>query len=128
MAPSGHARRPRGPPQRMSVRLYPCFRAMLRAAIGVFFRQVEVVGLEHVPETGAVIFAGNHPNSLIDPVLIVTACGRIVRFAAKDVLFRSPLLRPLMNAIGAVPIARVADHPDAADASGRNQASLATRY
>jgi glycerol-3-phosphate O-acyltransferase/dihydroxyacetone phosphate acyltransferase len=123
-----------GKPQRMSVRLYTCFRAILRAAIGVFFRQVEVVGLEHVPETGAVIFAGNHPNSLIDPVLIVTACGRIVRFAAKDVLFRSPLLRPLMNAIGAVPIARRVDHVTdsgdaaaaAADLSTRNQASFDT--
>jgi hypothetical protein len=47
-----------------------------------------------VPKDGPVIFAGNHPNSLIDPVVIVVSCGRVVRFAAKDVLFRSRFLRP----------------------------------
>ncbi len=82
----------------------------LRLVVRVFFRQVEVVGLEHVPQDGAVIFAGNHPNSLIDPLLIITTCGRVVHFAAKDVLFRSRLFRPVLRALGAVPIARKTDH------------------
>jgi 1-acyl-sn-glycerol-3-phosphate acyltransferase len=110
----------------VSVRIYGWLRAFLRLVIGVFFRQVEVVGLEHVPERGPVIFAGNHPNSLIDPVLIVISCGRVVRFAAKDVLFRSRLLRPVLRAIGAVPIARPADHASGGDASARNQVSFDT--
>jgi len=111
----------------MSVRLYRWLRAFLRLVIGVFFRQVEVVGLEHVPERGPVIFAGNHPNSLIDPVLIVVSCGRVVRFAAKDVLFRSRLLRPVLRAVGAVPIARPSDHASGGgDASGRNQVAFDT--
>ncbi|MBK7537997.1 MAG: 1-acyl-sn-glycerol-3-phosphate acyltransferase [Myxococcales bacterium] len=76
----------------------------------VFFRQVEVVGLEHVPVTGPVIFAGNHPNSLIDPVLIITTCGRKVHFAAKDTLFSSRLLRMVLRGVGAVPVARRDDH------------------
>ena len=110
----------------MSLRIYRWLRAFLRLVIGVFFRQVEVVGLEHVPERGPVIFAGNHPNSLIDPVLIVISCGRVVRFAAKDVLFRSRLLRPVLRAIGAVPIARPADHAQGGDASARNQVAFDT--
>ena len=97
----------------MSLRLYSWLRMFLRLVVRVFFRQVEVVGLEHVPERGPVIFAGNHPNSLIDPLLIVVSCGRVVRFAAKDVLFRSPFLRPVLRALGAVPIARRSDHADA---------------
>ena len=76
----------------------------------VFFRQVEVVGLEHVPSDGPVIFAGNHPNSLIDPVLIITTCGRKVHFAAKDTLFASRLLRLVLRGVGAVPVARRDDH------------------
>ena len=63
--------------------LYRALRWLLGLAMRVFFRQVEVVGLEHVPATGAVIFAGNHPNSLIDPILILVTCGRVVHFAAK---------------------------------------------
>src|SRR5258706_1411477 len=67
---------------------------------------MEVVGLEHVPATGPVLFAGNHPNSLIDPILIITTCGRKVHFAAKDALFKGRLMRAVLNGLGAVPIKR----------------------
>ena len=92
------------------VAIYRLFRALLQVATAVFFRRIEVVGLEHVPSSGPVIFCGNHPNSLLDPALIVTTCGRTVRFAAKDVLFRSRLLRVILNAFGAIPVQRSKDH------------------
>jgi 1-acyl-sn-glycerol-3-phosphate acyltransferase len=82
----------------------------LRLVTRVFFRQIEVVGLEHVPTTGPVLFAGNHPNSLIDPILIITTCGRKVHFAAKDALFKGRIMRAVLNGLGAVPIKRRDDH------------------
>jgi 1-acyl-sn-glycerol-3-phosphate acyltransferase len=96
--------------------VYRLMRGFLRLLVGIFFRQIEVVGLEHVPADGPVIFAGNHPNSLLDPVMIVTTCGRTVSFAAKDVLFRSPVLRLFLNALGCVPIRRKHDK-DGAEAA-----------
>jgi len=81
----------------------------LRVVVRVFFRQIEVVGLENVPREGPVIFAGNHPNSLIDPILIITTCGRKVHFAAKDTLFKGRLLRAVLRGLGAVPLARKMD-------------------
>lgn len=92
------------------VLVYRILRWLLRLAMRVFFRQIEVTGLEHVPGSGPVIFAGNHPNSLIDPILIITTCGRIVHFAAKDTLFSTRILRALLRGLGAVPLARRADH------------------
>ncbi|MEZ4453759.1 MAG: 1-acyl-sn-glycerol-3-phosphate acyltransferase [Nannocystaceae bacterium] len=95
---------------------YRLLRRGLLSIVRVFYRQIEVVGLENVPGEGegAVIFVGNHPNSLLDPVMVVTTCGRVVHFAAKDVLFRSRLLRPFLGALGAVPIARRSDHGEGA--------------
>ena len=91
---------------------------LLRTITRVFFRQIEVVGLEHVPATGPVLFAGNHPNSLIDPILIITTCGRKVHFAAKDSLFAGRLMRTLLHGLGAVPIKRRDDRDgDAKQAS-----------
>ncbi len=78
----------------------------LRLVTRVFFRQVEVVGLENVPAAGPVLFAGNHPNSLIDPILIITTCGRKVHFAAKDTLFKGRIMRAVLRGLGAVPLAR----------------------
>ncbi len=97
--------------------LYALLQRFLRALVHVFFRQVAVVGLEHVPGEGEgpVIFAGNHPNSLLDPILVIVTAGRIVHFAAKDVLFRSALLRVFLRGLGAVPVARRSDHGGAVD-------------
>ena len=81
-------------------------------ATRVFYRRLEVVGIGNVPADGAVLFCGNHPNSLLDPILITAHCGRIVHFAAKDTLFESPLLGRLLRRMGAVPVRRRMDHPD----------------
>jgi glycerol-3-phosphate O-acyltransferase / dihydroxyacetone phosphate acyltransferase len=89
---------------------YRVLRWFLHLVTKVFFRQIEVVGLEHVPATGPVIFAGNHPNSLIDPMLIITTCGRQVNFAAKDTLFKNRFMRQVLRGLGAVPVARKDDH------------------
>ncbi|MCB9569972.1 MAG: 1-acyl-sn-glycerol-3-phosphate acyltransferase [Myxococcales bacterium] len=95
---------------------YQALRGFLQGMVRVFFRQVEVVGLENVPSEGEgpLIFVGNHPNSLLDPVMVVSTCGRVVHFAAKDVLFRSRALRVFLDALGAVPIARRSDHGEGA--------------
>jgi glycerol-3-phosphate O-acyltransferase/dihydroxyacetone phosphate acyltransferase len=98
-------------------RRYPAYelvRALMWLCLRVFYTQVRVVGRENIPPEGAapVIFAGNHPNSLLDPALVITTCRRQVHFAAKDVLFRSPPLKVIMDALGVVPISRRKDHPD----------------
>lgn len=93
---------------------YRLLRRLLRLAVRIFFRRIEVVGLEHVPNEGeaGVVFCGNHPNSLLDPIMVTVFCGRIVHFAAKDVLFRSRFLRFFLKMFGAVPLQRRKDHPD----------------
>jgi 1-acyl-sn-glycerol-3-phosphate acyltransferase len=92
--------------------LYHLMVSFLSLVAHVFFRTVEVVGGEHIPAEGPVIFVGNHPNSLLDPVLITVTCRRKVHFAAKDVLFQSPFLRVILRVMGAVPIKRRMDHGD----------------
>ena len=101
----------------------------LRIVTRVFFRQVEVAGLEHVPTIGPVLFAGNHPNSLIDPILIITTCGRKVHFAAKDTLFKGRIMRAILRGLGAVAVARRDDH--AGEDTGRktdNDAAFANMF
>lgn len=91
---------------------YRILRYLVRVATEVFFTRIEISGRENIPQNGAVIFIGNHPNSLIDPILILAHCGRITHFAAKDVLFRSPLLRIFLRIAAAVPVRRRMDHAD----------------
>lgn len=93
-----------------SLRGYRFLRWLIRIATEVFFRRIEIGGDDNVPREGAVIFCGNHPNSLLDPILITAYCGRVVHFAAKDVLFANPVMRVLMRVAGAVPVRRRQDH------------------
>lgn len=90
--------------------LYGLLVAFLRLVASIFFRQVEVVGEDHIPARGPAIFVGNHPNSLLDPVLLTTTCRRRVHFLAKDTLWSKPWLLPLLNILGAVPVRRRVDH------------------
>lgn len=90
--------------------LYYPFLFVLRGIIRTFFRTIEVVGTHHIPPKGPVIFVGNHPNSLVDPALIVVTCRRRVSFAAKDTLFQTPVLKWILAGFGAVPIFRKQDH------------------
>lgn len=76
-----------------------------------FFRRIEVVGLENVPADGSVIFAGNHPNALMDGWLLAAKCGRWpLRFLANAKLWKYRLLTPLLNASGAIPVYRQEEH------------------
>jgi 1-acyl-sn-glycerol-3-phosphate acyltransferase len=82
---------------------------LLRLLTRVFFRRVEVTGLEHVPKKGGGLLVAWHPNGLIDPGLILTRFERRVVFGARHGLFALPVLGWIMKGVGAVPIRRAAD-------------------
>lgn len=75
----------------------------------VFFRRIEVTGLENLP-SGAVILIGNHPNSLLDPLLIATTVRRPLAFAAKAPLFAQFGIGWVVKNAGGVPIQRRMDN------------------
>jgi 1-acyl-sn-glycerol-3-phosphate acyltransferase len=99
---------------------------LLRLLTRVFFRRVEVSGLENVPAKGGGILVAWHPNGLIDPGLILTRFERQVVFGARSGLFRLPVLGWLMRGVGAVPIYRAMDAKGGAggDRKAQNRQSL----
>ena len=96
-------------------RVYRALRSLARAALGLFYRHVEVTGLEHVDPLAPTILAPTHPNSIVDPVLVGLFEPRQVTFCARDGLFRVPILGTLLRAIGAVAIRRRSDHAGPVD-------------
>lgn len=85
--------------------------ALNRIITNTFFRRIEVAGIENVPADGPVIFAGNHPNALMDGWLLAARCGRWpLYFLANAKLWKYRSLRPLLHASGAVPVYRREEH------------------
>lgn len=81
----------------------------VRALVRFYYPRIEVAGAGKIPATGPVILAANHPNSLVDPVLLGIAARRPVLLMAKAPLFAIPVFGPLLRALGMVPVYRGSD-------------------
>lgn len=96
--------------------------SVLRVALRVFFRHIELSGIEYVPRGGACVFVLNHPNALVDPVFILCHAPRRVSFLAKEPLFRMPVIGALVRALDSIPVYRKQD--EGAD-TARNRETFA---
>jgi len=99
--------------------------AVLRLAMRIYFRHVEVIGLEHVPRKSPVIFVLNHPNALVDPAFLLCLAPRRVSFLAKAPLFRMPILGFLVRALNSLPVYRRQDEGE--DVSKNREMFIAAR-
>ena len=88
--------------------LLPHLGRLSRLAARLFYR-LETEG--RGPTEGPVLFVANHPNSLVDPIVVSAAAGRPVRFLAKAPLFEEPLVGSLVRAAGSIPVYRTQDDP-----------------
>jgi glycerol-3-phosphate O-acyltransferase / dihydroxyacetone phosphate acyltransferase len=85
------------------------FRALFGLILRVFFRRIEVSGVERVPAHGPVIFVLNHPSGLIDPAFLLCLAPRRVSFLAKAPLFRMPIIGFFCRSFEAIPVYRRQD-------------------
>lgn len=88
---------------------YRVLRRFARFLLSLFYRRIEVVGLEHVPASGPLVVAANHQNALVDPMLLLAVVPRRLRPLAKAPLFRHPLIAPFLRLAGAIPVHRRQD-------------------
>lgn len=87
--------------------LLPFFSAFSRNALKLFYRLA--ISGERVPGRGPVLLVANHPNSLLDPGMVVAVARRPVRFLAKAPLFDMPVIGMLSRGAGAIPVFRQQD-------------------
>jgi 1-acyl-sn-glycerol-3-phosphate acyltransferase len=86
---------------------------LARRAVRVYYRVEHRGGT--VPDSGPVLLVGNHPNGLIDPVLVAETSTRPVCFLGKAPLFDVPLLGSVMRGLAALPVYRSQDGADTRD-------------
>lgn len=86
--------------------------AVSRLVLRVFYRRLEAAGLERIPASGPTILVLNHPNGLMDPLLLLCLSPRPVSFLAKSPLFTMPFVSLFVKAFGSIPVYRPQD-PDA---------------
>lgn len=80
------------------------FKGFVRIVFTVLYR-VEVIGKENIPDSGPLILCANH-NGELDMFFIGYKIKRLVRYMAKEELFRNPLLGRIIRWLGAFPVKR----------------------
>jgi glycerol-3-phosphate O-acyltransferase/dihydroxyacetone phosphate acyltransferase len=91
--------------------LYELLRGTAAIALRWYYSDIVVQGAVHVPSRGPLVIIANHPNALIDPLLVGTSITRRIRLTAKATLFDHPALAPVLTAAGVVPLRRAKDEP-----------------
>src|SRR5438105_12255540 len=83
---------------------------LLRLLLNTFFKQIDIVDAERVPNDAPVIFAVNHPNGLIDPLFLLCFAPRPISFLAKAPIFRMPLIGWFARGLDTIPVYRTQDN------------------
>ncbi len=104
-------------------------RAVLRwlceLLVRLYYPRITVEGERALPQGVPILFVLNHPNALLDPMVLRLALRRPVRFLAKSTLFGNPIARYTMDAFGAIPVYRRVDVQKGGGDPQQNEATFA---
>lgn len=89
--------------------IYALLRAVAGLALRWYYRSIDVSGMARVPRRGPVLLVVNHPNALVDALVVGWVLPRRILLTAKATLFTNPLAAWLLRAIGVVPLQRASD-------------------
>jgi 1-acyl-sn-glycerol-3-phosphate acyltransferase len=92
-------------------RFYRGVRGLARFWLWFLFKSVDVRHPERVPDRGPILLCVNHPNNLIDSLIVGSALRRKVHYLATAAMFRNRLLARFLLACGAIPVYRKQDDP-----------------
>ncbi|QTE22320.1 lysophospholipid acyltransferase family protein [Polaribacter cellanae] len=78
---------------------------------GLFFytKKITVLGRKNIPKKGAVLFAVNHPNGLVDPLYVTTTNSRQNHFLVRAASFKNPMVKKILESLYLMPIYRIRD-------------------
>ncbi|MGI8592945.1 MAG: 1-acyl-sn-glycerol-3-phosphate acyltransferase [Solirubrobacteraceae bacterium] len=91
--------------------------AIFRPFFAIYFR-LTLMGREHVPDEGPVIFAANH-RSFLDPFIIGALTRRPIYYVAKRELFEKRLTAWFIGSLGAFPVQRGASDEEMLETARR---------
>ncbi|MCE5174221.1 MAG: 1-acyl-sn-glycerol-3-phosphate acyltransferase [Bacteroidales bacterium] len=88
---------------------YKLLRFFVRIPFVRFFRQIEIRGIERIPQGDPVIFAGNHQNALFDALAILFFQKGPIVFMARADIFQNKIVAKFLRSLKIAPIYRIRD-------------------
>ncbi|PQJ80954.1 acyltransferase [Polaribacter porphyrae] len=88
---------------------YLSVKLFLKISLRFYAKEIKVLGRKNVPKKGAVLFAINHPNALMDPLFVTSFNPRENHFLVRADVFKKPLVRKALATLNLMPIYRIRD-------------------
>jgi 1-acyl-sn-glycerol-3-phosphate acyltransferase len=89
--------------------IYALLRVIAGIALRWFYRDIDVRGVERIPRDRPLLLAVNHPNALVDALIVGWVVPRRVMITAKGTLFTHPVAGALLSWLGVLPLRRATD-------------------
>ena len=93
-------------------RAYAFLRYYVDLVLKLSYRNIRYVNRERIPQDGAVIYAPNHTNALMDALVILAMDRKAKVFVARADIFKKPLLAKIFSFMKIMPIMRLRDGVD----------------
>lgn len=93
----------------MRVLLYYIFKVLIKTGFFFYAKKIKISGKENIPKKGAILFTANHPNGLLDPILIASNISRKTHFLVKADVFKNPKVATFFDWLGMMPVYRIRD-------------------
>lgn len=88
---------------------YESVKVFLKISLNFYAKEIKIFGKENIPKKGAVLFAINHPNALMDPLFVTSFNPRENHFLVRADVFKKPLIKKALSSLNLMPIYRIRD-------------------
>lgn len=89
--------------------IYKILKQLIRVLLAIYFRRTVVIGKENIPGSGPLIIVANHPNTMIDPLIVSSIVAQRVGFLGNAGIFSNKLVARILRYFHVIPIYRKKD-------------------
>ncbi len=89
--------------------IYHFLKQLLKVALFFFFKKIVVTGKENIPDKGPLIIVVNHPNTLMDPLIMMSITKQQLGFVGNAGIFINKFVNAIFSYFNVIPIYRKKD-------------------
>lgn len=89
--------------------MYWLLKQIIKIELFFYFKKIVVTGKEHLKTDGPLIVVANHPNTLMDPLIIAAIMKQRVGFLANAGIFKGSFISRILGLLHVIPVFRKQD-------------------
>jgi len=89
--------------------IYHFLKQIVKLSLFFFFKKIVVTGKENIPKKGPMIIVANHPNTFMDPLIILALTNQRIGFLGNAGIFSNKIMARIFKYFHVIPIFRKKD-------------------